>query len=136
MIIEGEEENKKELSNVKMRKICDSIKSNNNLMKHICKDRNERIKYIQNYPYDNLPNSNTFLFNNICMFSDLSCVNGYFKVNENVRMIDFNGNFKVNEKINISQRCVLPEALFQQKYEYKNDIPPLKKEELDQYLFK
>ena len=136
MIIEGEEENKKELSNVKMRKIYDSIKSNNNLMKHICKDRNERIKYIQNYPYDNLPNSNTFLFNNICMFSDLSYVNGYFKVNENVRMIDFNGNFKVNEKINISQRCVLPEALFQQKYEYKNDIPPLKKEELDQYLIK
>ena len=136
MIIEGEEENKKELSNVKMKKIYDSIKSNNNLMKHICKDRNERIKYIQNYPYDNLPNSNTFLFNNICMFSDLSCVNGYFKVNENVRMIDFNGNFKVNEKINISQRCVLPEALFQQKYEYKNDIPPLKKEELDQYLIK
>ena len=136
MIIEGEEENKKELSNVKMRKIYDSIKSNNNLMKHICKDRNERIKYIQNYPYDNLPNSNTFLFNNICMFSDLSCVNGYLKVNENVRMIDFNGNFKVNEKINISQRCVLPEALFQQKYEYKNDIPPLKKEELAQYLIK
>ena len=136
MIIEGEEENKKELSNVKMKKIYDSIKSNNNLMKHICKDRNERIKYIQNYPYDNLPNSNTFLFNNICMFSDLSCVNGYFKVNENVRMIDFNGNFKVNEKINISQRCILPEALFQQKYEYKNDIPPLKKEELAQYLIK
>jgi len=119
-----------------MRKIYDSIKSNDNLQKHICKDRNERIKYIQNYPYDNLPNSNTFLFNNICMFSDLSCVNGYFMVNENVRIIDFNGNFKVNEKINISQRCVLPEALFQQKYDYNNDIPPLKKEELAQYLIK
>ena len=136
MIIEDEDETQKALANDKIRKIYDSIKSNDNLKKHIIMDRSERIKFIQNYPYDNLPHSNTFLFNNICMFSDLSCVNGYFKVNENVRIIDFNGNFKVNEKINISQRCVLPQAIFQQKYDYKNDIPPLKKEELEQYLLK
>jgi hypothetical protein len=136
MIIEDEDETQKALANDKMRKIYNSIKSNDNLKKHIIMDRSERIKFIQNYPYDNLPHSNTFLFNNICMFSDLSCVNGYFKGNDNIKMIDFNGNFKVNEKINISQRCVLPQAIFQQKYDYKNDIPPLKKEELEQYLLK
>ena len=136
MIIEDEDETQKALANDKMRKIYDSIKSNDNLKKHIIMDRSERIKFIQNYPYDNLPHSNTFLFNNICMFSDLSCVNGYFMVNDNIKMIDFNGNFKVNEKINISQRCVLPQAIFQQKYDYKNDIPPLKKGELEQYLLK
>ena len=119
-----------------MKKIYESIKANPNLKKHINFDRTNRIKFIQNYPYDNIPFNDTFLFNNICMFNDLSCVNGFFYINEHVKMIDFNGNFKIDEKINISQRCVLPESIFIQKYDYKNYIPPLKKEELNEYLIK
>ncbi len=136
MIIENEKEKDKELCADKMKKIYESIKANPNLKKHINFDRTNRIKFIQNYPYDNIPFNDTFLFNNICMFNDLSCVNGFFYINEHVKMIDFNGNFKIDEKINISKRCVLPESIFIQKYDYKNYIPPLKKEELNEYLIK
>ena len=108
MIIEKEKEENIEQKKDEMKKIYESIKSNPNLKKHINFDRTERIKYIQNYPYDNIPNNDTFLFNNICMFNDLSCVNGYFLINDNLKIIDFNGNFKINEKVNISQRCILP----------------------------
>ena len=136
MIIEKEKEEKIEQKKDEMKKIYESIKSNPNLKKHINFDRTERIKYIQNYPYDNIPNNDTFLFNNICMFNDLSCVNGYFLINDNLKIIDFNGNFKINEKVNISQRCILPNNIFNQKYDYKNDIPPIKKEVLNEYLIK
>ena len=136
MIIEKEKEENIEQKKDEMKKIYESIKSNPNLKKHINFDRTERIKYIQNYPYDNIPNNDTFLFNNICMFNDLSCVNGYFLINDNLKIIDFNGNFKINEKVNISQRCILPNTIFNQKYDYKNDIPPIKKEVLNEYLIK
>ena len=136
MIIEKEKEEKLEQKHDEMKRIYESIKFNPNLKKHINFDRTERIKYIQNYPYDNIPNNDTFLFNNICMFNDLSCVNGYFLINDNLKIIDFNGNFKINEKVNISQRCILPNNIFNQKYDYKNDIPPIKKEVLNEYLIK
>ena len=136
MIIEKEKEENIEQKKDEMKKIYESIKSNPNLKKHINFDRTERIKYIQNYPYDNIPNNDTFLFNNICMFNDLSCVNGYFLINDNLKIIDFNGNFKINEKVNISQRCILPNNIFNQKYDYKNDIPPIKKEVLNEYFIK
>ena len=136
MIIEKEKEENIEQKKDEMKKIYESIKSNTNLKKHINFDRTERIKYIQNYPYDNIPNNDTFLFNNNCMFNDLSCVNGYFLINDNLKIIDFNGNFKINEKVNISQRCILPNNIFNQKYDYKNDIPPIKKEVLNEYLIK
>ena len=134
MIIEKEKEKKIERCCDKMKSVYESIKSNPVLKKHLTFDRTKRIKYIQNYPYDNIPYSNAFLFNNICMFNDLSCVNGLFEVDDGIKIIDFNGNFKINDKINISQRCALPECIFRQKYEYKNYIPPLKKEELNEYL--
>ena len=136
MIIEKEKEEKLEQKHNEMKRIYESIKFNPNLKNHINFDRTNRIKHIQNYPYDNIPNNDTFLFNNICMFNDLSCVNGYFLINDNIKIIDFNGNFKINEKINLSQRCILPYSIFQQKYEYKNEIPPVKKEELNEYLIK
>ena len=136
MIIEKEKEENIEQKKDEMKKIYESIKSNPNLKKHINFDRTERIKYIQNYPYDNIPFCDKFVFNNICMFNDLSCVNGYFLINDNLKIIDFNGNFKINEKVNISQRCILPNNIFNQKYDYKNDIPPIKKEVLNEYLIK
>ena len=131
MIIEEENDTYKN----KMKKIYESIKSNPIFKKHINFDRTERIKFIQNYPYDNIPFNDNFLFNNICMFNDLSCVNGSFLVNK-MKMVDFNGNYKINDNINISQRCVLPLNIFMSKYNYINDIPPLKKEELKEYLIK
>ena len=130
MIIEEKKDKNNAICKDKMKQIYESIKSNPKLKKHINFERTDRIKFIQNYPYDNIPYSNVFLFNNICMFNDLSCVNGYFFINDNVKVIDFNGNFKINDKINISQKSVLPECIFGQKYDYKNDIPPIKKEEL------
>ena len=138
MIIEENDFNKKkgELCKDKMEKIYKSIKSKKYLEKHINFDRTKRIKFLQNYPYDNIPFCDKFVFNNICMFNDLSCVNGYFYMNDKVKMIDFNANFKINDNINISQKCILPESLFMQKFEYKNFIPPLKKEVLNEYLFK
>ena len=136
MIIEEKKDKNNAICKDKMKQIYESIKSNPKLKKHINFERTDRIKFIQNYPYDNIPYSNVFLFNNICMFNDLSCVNGYFFINDNVKVIDFNGNFKINDKINISQKCVLPECIFGQKYDYKNDIPPIKKEELNEYLIK
>ena len=131
MIIEGEKDTYKN----KMKKIYESINSNPNFKKHINFDRTERIKYIQNYPYDNIPFNGNILFNNICMFNDLSCVNGCFLANK-IKMVDFNGNYKINDNINITQRCVLPLCIFMSKYNYNNDISPLKKEELNEYLIK
>ena len=136
MIIEQEKENNKELCKDQMKRIYESIKANSKLKNHINFDRTKRIQYIQNYPYNNIPFNDNFLFNNICTFNDLSCVNGYFYVNDRVKIIDFNGNFKIKEKINISQRCVLPERIFLEKYGYKNYIPPLKKEILNEYMKK
>ena len=63
MIIEEESTKSKE----KMKKIYDSIKSNPKLKKHLNINRTERIKFLQNYPYDNIPYNDAFLFNNICM---------------------------------------------------------------------
>ena len=69
MIIEDNDFNKKkeELCKDKMEKIYKSIKSKKNLEKYINFDRTKRIKFLQNYPYDNIPNNDTFLFNNICI---------------------------------------------------------------------
>ena len=78
MIIEDEKDTYKN----KMKKIYESINSNPNFKKHINFDRTEWIKYIQNYPYDNIPFNGNILFNNICMFNDLSCVNGCFLANK------------------------------------------------------
>ena len=118
----------------KMKKIYESIINDVNLKKHINLNRDDRIKFIQNYPYDNLPHNETFVFSNICMFNDLSCVNGYININDNLKVIDFNGNYKLNEKINLSQRCLLPENLFYQKYDYQNPISLLDKKMLNEYL--
>ena len=118
----------------KMKKIYESIINDVNLKKHINLNRDDRIKFIQNYPYDNLPHNETFVFSNICMFNDLSCVNGYININDNLKVIDFNGNYKLNEKINLSQRCLLPENLFYQKYDYQNPISLLDKKLLNEYL--
>ena len=118
----------------KMKKIYESIINDVNLKKHINLNRDDRIKFIQNYPYDYLPHNETFVFSNICMFNDLSCVNGYININDNLKVIDFNGNYKLNEKINLSQRCLLPENLFYQKYDYQNPISLLDKKMLNEYL--
>ena len=131
MIIEEENDTHKN----KMKKIYESIKSDPIFKKHINFDRTDRIKYVQNYPYDNIPFNGSFLFNNICMFNDLSSVNGCFTVNK-IKMVDFNGNYKIYDNINLSQRCVLPYSLFMNKYNYNNDIRPLKKDEIKQYLIK
>ena len=129
-------ESSDERNMTKMKKIYESIIKDNRLKNHINMNRDDRIKFIQNYPYDNLPHNETFVFNNICMFNDLSCVNGYVNINDNLKVIDFNGNYKLNEKINLSQRCLLPENLFYQKYNYQNPINPLDKKLLDDYLLK
>ena len=118
----------------KMKKIYDSIIKDPIFKNHINLNRDNRIKFIQNFPYDNLPHNETFVFNNLCMFNDLSCVNGYFNINDNLKIIDFNSNFKLNEKINLSQRCLLPENLFHSKYDYKNIIPPLDKKSIKDLL--
>ena len=118
----------------KMKKIYDSIIKDPIFKNHINLNRDNRIKFIQNFPYDNLPHNETFVFNNLCMFNDLSCVNGYFNINDNLKIIDFNSNFKLNEKINLSQRCLLPENLFDSKYDYKNIIPPLDKKSIKDLL--
>ncbi len=133
---EFKNDNNNELNMDKMKRIYESIKKDNKIKNHININRDDRIKFIQNYPYDNLPHNETFVFNNICMFNDLSCVNGYVTINDNLKVIDFNGNYKLNEKINLSQRCLLPENLFYQKYNYKNPITPLDKNLLDDYLLK
>ena len=133
---EFKNDNNNELNMDKMKRIYESIKKDNKIKNHININRDDRIKFIQNYPYDNLPHNETFVFNNICMFNDLSCVNGYVTINDNLKVIDFNGNYKLNEKINLSQRCLLPENLFYQKYNYKNPITPLHKNLLDDYLLK
>ena len=129
-------ESSDERNMTKMKKIYESIMEDKRLEKHINKNRDDKINFIQNYPYDNLPHNETFVFNNICMFNDLSCVNGYVNINDNLKVIDFNGNYKLNEKINLSQRCLLPENLFYQKYNYQNPINPLDKKLLDDYLLK
>ena len=49
----------------KMKKIYNSIVKDQILKKHINLDRDERIKFIQNFPFDNLPHNETFYFNNI-----------------------------------------------------------------------
>ena len=118
----------------KMKKIYDSIIKDPIFKNHINLNRDNRIKFIQNFPYDNLPHNETFVFNNLCMFNDLSCVNGYFNINDNLKIIDFNSNFKLNEKINLSQRCLLPENLFHSKYDYKNIIPPFDKKSIKDLL--
>ena len=118
----------------KMKKIYDSIIKDPIFKNHINLNRDNRIKFIQNFPYDNLPHNETFVFNNLCVFNDLSCVNGYFNINDNLKIIDFNSNFKLNEKINLSQRCLLPENLFHSKYDYKNIIPPLDKKSIKDLL--
>ena len=120
----------------KMKKIYDSIIKDPILKKHINLDRDERIKYIQNFPFDNLPHNETFYFNNICMFNELACVYGYVNVNDYIKAIDFEGNYKVNEKTTISQRCLLPENLFYQKFENNNIIFPLNRKELKKYWLK
>ena len=133
---EKEEGKEKERNMDKMKKIYNSIINDSNLKKHINFNRDKRIKFIQEYPYNNLPHNETFVFNNLCMFNDLCSVNGYITINDNLKAIDFNGNFKKNEKINFSQRCLLPEKLFYQKYDYKNIIFPLDKNTLSKYLLK
>ena len=120
----------------KMKKVYDSIITDPILKKHINLDRDERIKFVQNFPYDNLPHTQSFYFNNICMFNDLTCVNGYINVNDSIKAIDFFGNFKLNEKRNLSQRCLLPENLFYQKFDYRNKVNPLKDTELKKYWLK
>ena len=64
----------------KMKEIYNSIMGDENLKKHINAYRNDRIKFIQQFPYDNLPHNEAFVFNNICMFNDISCVYGYVSV--------------------------------------------------------
>ena len=49
----------------KMKKVYDSIITDPILKKHINLDRDERIKFVQNFPYDNLPHTQSFYFNNI-----------------------------------------------------------------------
>ena len=126
----------KERNMDKMKKIYDSIINDSILKKHINLNRDKRISFIQDYPYDNLPHNETFVFNNLCMFNDLSSVNGYIKINDNLKVIDFNGSFKFNKQINLYQRCLLPEKLFHQKYDYKNIIFPLDKKLVNEYLLK
>ena len=120
----------------KMKKIYNSIVKDDNLKKHINLDREERIKFIQNFPFDNLPHNESFYFNNICMFNELVCVYGYININDNIKVIDFEGNYKVNERTTVSQRCLLPENLFYQKFDYNNIIFPLNKKELKKYWLK
>ena len=131
---EKEEGKEKERNMDKMKKIYNSIINDSNLKKHINFNRDKRIKFIQEYPYNNFPHNETYVFSNLCMFSDLCSVNGYITINDNLKAIDFNGNFKKNEKINFSQRCLLPEKLFYQKYDYKNIIFPLDQNSLNEYL--
>ena len=128
--------NDKEKYADKMKKLYDSILKDPNLKDNIILNRDERIKFIHDFPYDNLPHNETFLFNNICMFSNLSQINGIIKINDEMKAIDFNGNYKYNEKINMSQRCLLPENLFYQKYDFKNLITPLDEKVLNDYLVK
>ena len=120
----------------KMKKIYESIINDPNLKSHICSNRDERIRFIHDYPYDNLPHNETFLFNNICMFSNLSQINGYIITKDEMNAIDFNGNYKYNEKVNMSQRCLLPENLFYSKYDFQNFIIPLDEKSLNDYLLK
>ena len=120
----------------KMKKIYNSIVKDQILKKYINLDRDERVKFIQNFPFDNLPHNETFYFNNICMFNELVCVYGYINVNDNIKVIDFEGNYKVNERTTVSQRCLLPENLFYQKFDYNNIIFPLNKKELKKYWLK
>ena len=126
----------KERNMDKMKKIYDSIINDSILKKHINLDRDKRIKFIQEYPYNNLPHNETFYFNNLCMFNELCSVNGYININDGLKVIDFRGNYKLNNQINLSQRCLLPENLFHQKYDYKNIIFPLDKNEVSKYLLK
>ena len=119
-----------------MKKIYDSIKSNQTLKNHINFKRDDRIHFIQTYPYDNLPNNETFVFNNLCMFNDLSNVNGYIIINDNIKVIDFTGSFKLDDNTNVYQRCLLPEDLFYQKYNYVNKINALDKKLIDKFLLK
>ena len=120
----------------KMKKIYNSIVKDQILKKYINLDRDERVKFIQNFPFDNLPHNETFYFNNICLFNELVCVYGYINVNDNIKVIDFEGNYKVNERTTVSQRCLLPENLFYQKFDYNNIIFPLNKKELKKYWLK
>ena len=131
---EKEEGKEKERNMDKMKKIYNSVINDSNLKKHINFNRDKRIKFIQEYPYNNFPHNETYVFSNLCMFSDLCSVNGYITINDNLKAIDFNGNFKKNEKMNFSQRCLLPEKLFYQKYDYKNIIFPLDQNSINEYL--
>ena len=120
----------------KMKEIYNSIMGDDNLKKHINTQRNDRIKFIQQFPYDNLPHNETFVFNNICMFNDISCVYGYVNANDNVKMIDFDGSYKLTGNIHLSQRCLLPENLFYQKFDFKSPIKPLDEKSLSDYILK
>ena len=120
----------------KMKKIYNSIVKDQILKKYINLDRDERVKFIQNFPFDNLPHNETFYFNNICLFNELVCVYGYININDNIKVIDFEGNYKVNERTTVSQRCLLPENLFYQKFDYNNIIFSLNKKELKKYWLK
>ena len=120
----------------KMKEIYNSIIGDENLKKHINTQRNDRIKFIQQFPYDNLPHNETFVFNNLCMFNDISCVYGYVNVNDNVKMIDFDGSYKLTGNIHLSQRCLLPENLFYQKFDFKSPIKPLDEKTLSDYVLK
>ena len=132
--INNEKENEKYMD--KMKKIYDSIMKDPNIKNHINTNRDDRIRFIKTFPYDNLPHNDIFVFNNICMFNDLSSVNGYININDNLKVIDFNGNYKLNEQINLSQRCLLPENIFYSKYDYNNIIKPLDKKLLNEHLRK
>ena len=118
----------------KMKKVYESILNDQKLKNHININRDDRIKFIRDYPYDNLPHNDKFQFNNICMFNDLSSANGYIIIDDNLKIIDFNGNYKLTENINISQRCLLPENLFYQKYDYRIPINPLDKTKVQNLL--
>ena len=72
----------------------------------------------------------------ILIIFELVCVYGYININDNIKVIDFEGNYKVNERTTVSQRCLLPENLFYQKFEYNNIIFPLNKKELKKYWLK
>ena len=117
-----------------MKNIYDSIKDEKIFEKHINSNKNQIYNFLKNYPYENPPNNNSFVFNNLCMFNDLSSVNGYFYTSNGIKIIDFTANYKLNDGINLTQRCLLPERLFHLKYSYKNPIKPLPREKIKPYL--
>lgn len=119
-----------ELPNKNMKNVYESIINNKKLEGHINYDLEKRVKFIQVFPYENCPFNDDRAYGNILTsLKTPSCVYGYFRDKDNLKIVSFDSN-NIEDGINFDQRCLLPENIFKRNFKYNQIIPPLEKDDL------